>query len=199
MNSGQIVGIIIGVVVVLAIIAAVVYLNRKRKVAADRNRAFEMREEAKAAELGAREHEAKAARAEADAKQAEVEAERLRREARDKQQEAANVRTSSQEQLRKADELDPDVITADQRGAEHERNVSDTEETPNAPVAEQREGAVPAHEEAVAEQREGAVPAHEETVAEQREGTAADTSVNRGGTSSRGNAGGTPEERPRNL
>jgi FtsZ-interacting cell division protein ZipA len=136
-DSGQLVWIIIGVVVVLAIIAAAVYFNRKRKVDADRNRAAEMREKAKTDELGAREREAKAARAEADAKQAEVDAERLRRDARDKQQEAEGVRATSQEQLRKADELDPDVVTSG-RGAEPGENVSERQDSPDEPRTDRR-------------------------------------------------------------
>ena len=95
-DSGQLIGIIIGIVVVLAIVAVAVMVSRKRKVAADRNRAAEMREQAKADELAAREREAKAARAEADAQQAEVEAERLRQEARSRQEEAEKVRSGAQ-------------------------------------------------------------------------------------------------------
>ncbi|CAI3792528.1 hypothetical protein [Pseudarthrobacter sp. MM222] len=111
MDSGQLIGIIIGVIVVLAIIAVAVVLSRKRKVDANRNRAVEMREQAKADELGAKEREAKALRAEADAKQAEVESERLREEARGTQQEAESVRADVEQKRRKADELDPDVVT----------------------------------------------------------------------------------------
>jgi len=110
-DSGQLIWIIIGVIVVLAIIAVVVMLGRRRKVDANRNRAVEMREQAKADELGAKEREAKALRAEADAKQAEVESERLRAEARGTQQEAESVRADVEEKRRKADELDPDVRT----------------------------------------------------------------------------------------
>jgi len=112
-DSGQLIGIIIGVVVVIAIVVAVTMFSRKRKVEANRNKAVEMREQAKTEEIGAREREAKAARAEADAKQAEVEAERLREEARERQQEAEHVRAGAQDQLRKADELDPDVVTTE--------------------------------------------------------------------------------------
>ncbi|WP_426976032.1 hypothetical protein ACQCSU_14760 [Pseudarthrobacter sp. O4] len=118
MDSGQLIGIIVGVIVVLAIIAVAVMLNRKRKVEANRSRAVEMREQAKTDEIGAREREAKGARAEADAKQAEVEAERLREEAHGRQSEAENVRAGAQEQLRKADELDPDVVTSERGDAE---------------------------------------------------------------------------------
>jgi FtsZ-interacting cell division protein ZipA len=110
-DSGQLVWIIVGIVVVLAIVAVVINLSRKRKTVADRNRAAEMREKAEADQLAAREHEAKAARADADAKAAEVEAERLRRQALGTQQEAETVRAGAQEQLRKADEVDPDVVT----------------------------------------------------------------------------------------
>ena len=76
-----------------------------------------MREKAKADEFGAREREAKAARAEADAQQAELDAERLRQEARGRQEEAEKVRTNAQEQLRKADEVDPDVVTSKRKDA----------------------------------------------------------------------------------
>jgi FtsZ-interacting cell division protein ZipA len=110
-DSGQLIGIIVGVIVVLAIIAVAVVLSRKRKGEANRNKAVEMREQAKADELGAKEREAKAMRAEADAKQAEVESERLREEARGTQQEAQSVRADVEEKRRKADELDPDVVT----------------------------------------------------------------------------------------
>lgn len=113
MDSGQLVGIIVGIVVVLAIIAVAMYLSRKRKTEADRNRAAEMREKAEADQLAARDHEAKAARAEADAKAAEVEAERLRMQARGTQQEAETVRAGAEEQLRRADDVDPDVVTTE--------------------------------------------------------------------------------------
>lgn len=109
MDSGQLVWIIVGIVVVLAIVAVAVNISRKRKTEADRHRAAEMREKAEADQLAAKEHEAKAARAEADAKAAEVEAERLRQQARGTQQEAASVRANAEEQLRKADDVDPDV------------------------------------------------------------------------------------------
>jgi FtsZ-interacting cell division protein ZipA len=116
-DSGQLVGIIVGIVVVLAIVAVAIFLSRKRRVAAKRDKAAEIREKAKADEFTAREREAKAARAEADAKQAEVDAERLRKEALGRQQEAESARAGSQEQLRKADELDPDVVTAERGDA----------------------------------------------------------------------------------
>ncbi|MEC5181191.1 hypothetical protein [Arthrobacter sp. CG_A4] len=113
MDSGQLIGIIVGVVVVLAIVAVAVMFGRRRKMAEDRNRAVEMREHARADELGAKEREAKAARAEADAKQAEVDAERLREEARARQEEADRGHAGAHEQLQKADELDPDVVTGE--------------------------------------------------------------------------------------
>ncbi|XAS64551.1 hypothetical protein VUN84_02385 [Micrococcaceae bacterium Sec5.8] len=130
MDSGQLIGLIVGIVVVLAIVIVAIMLGRKRKAAANRTKAVEMREQARTEEIGAREREAKAARAEADAKQAEVEAERLREEARGRQQEAEQVRSGVQDQLRKADELDPDVATG-KRGHEQGQatpDVSGTEE-----------------------------------------------------------------------
>lgn len=117
MDSGQLVAIIAGIVVVLAIVAVAIILGRKRKAEADRNKAAQIREQAQADEFAAKEREAKAARAEADAQQAEVDAERLRREALDRQHEAESARSGSQEQLRKADELDPDVRSAQRRDA----------------------------------------------------------------------------------
>lgn len=122
MDSGQLVGIIVGIVVVLAIVAVAIYFGRRRKTEADRNRAAEMRERAEADQLAAREHEAKAARAEADAKAAEVEAERLRMQARGTQQEAETVRAGAEEQLRRADDVDPDVVTTERGDAAHQGN-----------------------------------------------------------------------------
>jgi FtsZ-interacting cell division protein ZipA len=126
-DSGQLVGIIVGIVVVLAIVAVAIYLSRKRKTAADRNRAAEMREKAETDQLAARDHEAKAARADADAKAAEVEAERLRRQARGTQQEAQTVRAGAEEQLRKADDVDPDVVTTE-RGDSQAHDAQPQEE-----------------------------------------------------------------------
>ena len=114
-DSGQLIGIIVGIVVVLAIVAVAVMISRKRKVAADRNKAAEMREQAKADEFAAREREAKAARAEADAQEAALEAERKRKEALVIKEEAHRVGSGAQEQLSKADEIDPDVVTSEQR------------------------------------------------------------------------------------
>ncbi|MEC5191957.1 FtsZ-interacting cell division protein ZipA [Arthrobacter sp. MP_M7] len=129
-DSGQLIGLIIGIVVVLAIVIVAIMLGRKRKAAANRTKAVEMRDQARTEEIGAREREAKAARAEADAKQAEVEAERLREEARGRQQEAEQVRSGVQDQLRKADELDPDVATGKRgHGQDHvSRDAAGTEE-----------------------------------------------------------------------
>lgn len=111
MDSGQLVWIIIAIIVVLAIIALVVFLGRKRKIEAGRQKAAEIREQAREDEIAARDREAKAARAEADAQRADVEAQRLRERARAQQEEAEGVRASTQENLRKADELDPDVVS----------------------------------------------------------------------------------------
>ncbi|RDV44809.1 hypothetical protein DOE76_11365 [Leifsonia sp. ku-ls] len=110
-TTGWIILIVVVVVViaVIAIIAATVGRNRKRE--ADRHRAEEMRESAAQSQLEAREREAKAARAAADAKQAEVDAERLRREAQERESAAAEARSHSEEAMRRADHVDPDVKT----------------------------------------------------------------------------------------
>lgn len=127
MDSGQLIGLIVGIVVVLGIVAVGIFLARRRKVDADRSRAAEMRDQAKAEEFNAREREAEAARAEADAQQAELEAERLRETARGRQEEAGTARSGAEEQFRKADEVDPDLATSDQDasgqavGTEHTR------------------------------------------------------------------------------
>jgi flagellar biosynthesis/type III secretory pathway M-ring protein FliF/YscJ len=118
MDSGQLLWIIIVIVVALVIVGLVVFFGRKGKLKADRRRAGAMREKAETDELGARESEAKAARAEADAQQAEVDAERLRREAREGQEEARTVREASQERVREADDLDPDVDAGGRRDAQ---------------------------------------------------------------------------------
>lgn len=174
MDSGQLVGIIVGIVVVLAIVAVAIYFGRKRKTDADRNRAAEMRERAEADQLAAREHEAKAARAEADAKAAEVEAERLRMQARGTQQEAETVRAGAEEQLRRADDVDPDVVTTERSDAPHQ----DT----------QHEGTQP-HEELRRDRGDRERPAEAGDAAGFREDTAAE----------RRDTEGPHGERPRNL
>ena len=117
MDSGQLIWIVV-IVVALVIVGLVVFLGRKRKLNADRHRAGEIRKQAETDELGAREGEAKAARAEKDAQQAEVDAKRLRREAREGQEDARTVREGSQERVRKADEMDPDVDAGERRDAQ---------------------------------------------------------------------------------
>jgi uncharacterized protein HemX len=110
MSTAAVVWIIVAVVVI-AIIVVVAYFGRKSRLEANRTRAQEIRQKAKDDEFGAREREAKAASAEAAAKQAEVDAERLRREAAERIEDAQTVRAQSNEQVRKADEIDPDVRT----------------------------------------------------------------------------------------
>jgi len=108
--------VIIAVVVIVAIIAFAMTAGRRRKAEADRQRASELRQSAADDGLAAKEREAKAARAAADAQQAEVDAQRLRQEADARQDDAASARAASEEKLRKADGIDPDV---DRRTAQH--------------------------------------------------------------------------------
>lgn len=109
---------VIVAIVVVAVIAAVVAASNKKKQERDRNRAGEMREQATAQasevqqrEARAKETEAQAAQARAEADRKRAEAERLEAEAQDRHQTAAGARDEHADNLRQADELDPDVDT----------------------------------------------------------------------------------------
>ncbi|MBB2966281.1 hypothetical protein [Leifsonia aquatica] len=110
-TTGWIILIVVIVVIVIAIIVVALTAGRRRKLEHDRQRAQELRADARDDDLAAREREAKAAQATADAKQAEVEAEQRRRSAEAHATEAAEARSSIDEKLAKADALDPDVRT----------------------------------------------------------------------------------------
>jgi hypothetical protein len=127
---------VIVAIVVIAVIAAVVAATSKKKQERNRTRAGELREQAAAQATGvqqreahAKETEARAAEARAEADRKQAEAERLQAEARDRQQTAEGYRDQHAENLRQADELDPDVDTRreDYTGpeglAEHERGA----------------------------------------------------------------------------
>ncbi|MBM6544593.1 hypothetical protein JNO54_00325 [Janibacter sp. YIM B02568] len=117
--------IALAVIAVLVVIALVVSSSRKRQVEANRQEATELRERAADRELDLREQQAasaetaaqaEAARADADLKAAEaerqrVEAERLQAEARDADDRRSVLEDSHREDLRRADEIDPDVRT----------------------------------------------------------------------------------------
>jgi hypothetical protein len=110
---------VIVAIIVIAVIAAVVAAATKRKQAKNRTRAGELREQAAAQATGlqqreahARETEARAAEARAEADRKQAEAERLEAEARDRHETAAGYRGQHVENLRRADELDPDVDTS---------------------------------------------------------------------------------------
>jgi hypothetical protein len=110
---------VIVAIIVIAVIAAVVAASTKRKKEQNRARAGELREQAAAQATGlqqreahARETEARAAEARAEADRKQAEAERLEAEARDRHETAAGYRDQHAENLRRADELDPDVDTS---------------------------------------------------------------------------------------
>jgi uncharacterized protein HemX len=110
MDTTALIVLIVAIVVVIIIIVVLVAVfGRRRKREADRVKAANMRENAVDSQLDAKEREANAARAAADAKQAEVNAERLRREAASQQGDAQSARAEADEQVRKADDIDPDV------------------------------------------------------------------------------------------
>jgi hypothetical protein len=109
---------VIVAIIVIAVIAAVVAASNKRKREQNRTRAGELREQAAAQATGlqqreahARETEARAAEARAEAERKQAEADRLEAEARDRHETAAGYRDQHEENLRRADELDPDVDT----------------------------------------------------------------------------------------
>ena len=109
---------VIVAIVVIAALAAVIAASRKKKQEHNRTRAAELREQAAAQASGvaqreahAKETEAKAAAARAEADRKQAEAERLQAEAQDRQRTAEGYREQHAENLRQADELDPDVNT----------------------------------------------------------------------------------------
>ena len=116
MSTESIIWLVVVAVVVIAIIAAVAAAANKRKKAHNRERAAEIREYATTQatklekhEARARETEAAAAASRAEAERKAAEAQRLEAEAAERQHVAAAHRDEHQEQLRRADELDPDV------------------------------------------------------------------------------------------
>ena len=109
---------VIVAIVVIAVIAAVVAVSNKRKQEQKRTRAGELREQAAAQASGlqqreahARETEARAAEARAEADRKRAEADRLEAEASDRHKTTDGYREQHVENLRRADELDPDVDT----------------------------------------------------------------------------------------
>lgn len=134
---------VIVAIIVIAVIAAVVAASSKRKKEQNRTRASELREQAAAQATGvqqreahARETEARAAEARAEAERKQAEAERLEAEARDRHETAAGYREQHAENLRRADELDPDVHTRDE-----DHPASETAGTPGGTTAETPAGA----------------------------------------------------------
>lgn len=114
----RIMWIIVAVVVVIVVLAAVIAVSRKKHQERNRTRAAELRDQAAGEASGvaqreahARETEARAAAARAEADRSQAEAERLQAEAQDRKQSAEGYREQHAENLRQADELDPDVNT----------------------------------------------------------------------------------------
>ncbi|MDQ0575983.1 hypothetical protein [Agromyces albus] len=136
METSTIVWIIVGIIVVIAIIVFAYFAtSRKRreaKVESERRKAAELREDAYEKDVAARERQADAARTQAAAKQAEadalrarLESERLASESAARQADAAQLQAETDERLRKADAVDPDV------GADGTPNHdTDTDTTP---------------------------------------------------------------------
>lgn len=109
MSKHTILYIAIAVVIVIIIIVLItVFVRSRRRELASRH-ATELRQSARDDALEAQERDAEAARANAAAKQAEVDAERLRREAAERQNDAQAAQSHVDDQVRRADEIDPDV------------------------------------------------------------------------------------------
>lgn len=113
---------VIVVIVVLVVLAIIVSAANRAKKTRNRQRAGQMREEAterasevQQREARARETEAQAAAARAEADRKQAEAERLEAQAGDRGRSAAELREEHEEHLRRADEIDPDVDTSDDR------------------------------------------------------------------------------------
>lgn len=116
MDTSTIVWIVVAAVVVLALLAVIAMMMKKKRDERNRVRANELREQAAAQSTGvqqreaeARQTEAEARRAQAEADQKAAEAERLAAQASDKQSTAATYRQERDENLRQADDLDPDA------------------------------------------------------------------------------------------
>ncbi len=116
MDTSTIVWIVVAAVVVLALLAVIAMAMKKKRDEHNRGRANELREQAAAQSTGvqqreaeARQTEAEARRTQAEADQKAAEAERLAAQASDKQSTAATYRQERDDNLRQADDLDPDA------------------------------------------------------------------------------------------
>ena len=134
METGTIIWIIVAIIIVGGIAAFVLSRSGARRTEADRAKAAEIREQANQHDRELREREASAAETKARAEMArveaqkrELEAERLAAEADTRSESAAAVRQERDEQLRRADRRDPDVLT-DKEGYridEHGNRIGD--------------------------------------------------------------------------
>ncbi len=119
MTTGTIV-LIVAIVIVVAVVAVIVLQRGSRHEAAERAKAEQIRAEAAEHDRELREREAEATEARAhselaraEAEKQQLEAERLEREASERSASAGEVRDEREEQLRLADQHDPDVLTDD--------------------------------------------------------------------------------------
>ncbi|MEA5456429.1 hypothetical protein SPF06_16985 [Sinomonas sp. JGH33] len=115
MSASQIVWLIVAVVVFVVVLVLVLTLTRRSGARRDRRRerAANLREDAARNELDVREREAASLEARAQAERAEVAAARLMREAEREGNAAHEGRAKLEEQLRKADRIDPDTHRRD--------------------------------------------------------------------------------------
>jgi cytoskeletal protein RodZ len=124
-DTGALIWIIVAVVVVIIVVAIIVWMTsrRAREARANQQRseaqqiraeAQQSRDRAQAESVAAAQASAEAAKADADAKAAQLEADRLARESDARQSQAAGLQQETEDRLRRADHIDPDVT--DDRG-----------------------------------------------------------------------------------
>jgi hypothetical protein len=152
--SGALIWVIVVVVVLvlIAVIVGIVSMSRKRREAAHRERAEELREHAATQATGLQQHdaraketEARAAQAKAEAERKQAEAQRLEAEAEERRRAADEHREQHHETLREADEVDPDVDTRhdEYRGPDGVQSV-DQDRVPERSHAQDEVGEHPA-------------------------------------------------------
>jgi uncharacterized protein HemX len=139
METTTTVWIVVAVIAVLILVAILGVMMSRKKQEQNRTRAGELREQAAAQttgvqqrEAGARETEAQARQAQAEADQKAAQAERLEAHASDKHSTAATYREDRDDNLRRADEVDPDTSNRD-RGAKGHPNGADGSDTHTDP------------------------------------------------------------------
>ena len=195
METSTIIWIIVGIIVIIAIVVIVMLVTRRRRheahLEAERKKAADLRQNAYESDVARREREADAAAAAAAAKQAEadamaarLESERLARESAAHQADAQQLRTETDERLRKADAVDPDVVTDESAAAARDPRDADAARTDGAAPRDERvavddrdvarDERADVHDEHAAARHEAAAEHHEEAAVREEQAAARD-------------------------